>query len=31
MLFIILVLSIPVYGFAIWSLYEPERKLLLFR
>lgn len=24
MLFIILVLSIPVYGFAIWSLYEPE-------
>ena len=24
MLFIMIVLSIPVYGFSIWSLYEPE-------
>lgn len=24
MLFVIIVLSIPVYGFSIWSLYEPE-------
>ena len=24
MLFIVVVLSIPVYGYCIWSLYEPE-------
>lgn len=24
MLFIVAVLSIPVYGYCIWSLYEPE-------
>lgn len=24
MLFIVIVLSIPMYGFCIWSLYEPE-------
>lgn len=24
MLFIFIVFSIPVYGFSIWSLYEPE-------
>jgi hypothetical protein len=24
MLFILIVFSIPVYGFGIWSLYEPE-------
>ena len=24
MLFIVIVLSIPVYGYCIWSLYEPE-------
>lgn len=24
MLFIFIVISIPVYGFCIWSLYEPE-------
>lgn len=24
MLFILIVFSIPVYGFAVWSLYEPE-------
>ena len=24
MLFIILVFSIPVYGYLVWSLYEPE-------
>ncbi|WP_438317037.1 hypothetical protein [Sporosarcina sp. FA9] len=24
-LFIFIILSIPVYGFCIWSLYEPEK------
>lgn len=24
MLFIVIVLSIPIYGYCIWSLYEPE-------
>ena len=24
MLFIVVVLSIPIYGYCIWSLYEPE-------
>ncbi|WP_438311357.1 hypothetical protein [Sporosarcina sp. FA9] len=24
MLFIFIVFSIPIYGFSIWSLYEPE-------
>ena len=27
MLFIVIVLSIPVYGYCIWSLYEPEEAL----
>ena len=28
MLFIVIVLSIPVYGFFIWGLYEPEEAML---
>ncbi|MFD2630010.1 hypothetical protein [Oceanobacillus kapialis] len=28
MLFFVIVLSIPVYGYAIWSLYEPEESFL---
>ncbi|SET47306.1 hypothetical protein SAMN05216389_11232 [Oceanobacillus limi] len=30
MLFILIVFSIPVYGFCIWSLYEPEESFFLF-
>lgn len=28
MLFIVIVLSIPAYGFLIWGLYEPEEAML---
>lgn len=28
MLFMIIVLSIPAYGFFIWGLYEPEEAML---
>ena len=28
MLFITIVISIPVYGFFIWGLYEPEEAML---
>ena len=28
MLFITIMLSIPVYGFMIWGLYEPEEAML---
>lgn len=30
MLFISIVLSIPVYGYCIWSLYDPEESFLFF-
>ena len=30
MLFICIVLSIPVYGYCIWSLYDPEESSLFF-
>lgn len=30
MLFICIVLSIPVYGYCIWSLYDPEESFLFF-
>lgn len=30
MLFITAVLSIPVYGYCIWSLYEPEEAFKAF-
>ncbi len=30
LLFISIVLSIPVYGYCIWSLYDPEESFLFF-
>lgn len=30
MLFISIVLSIPIYGFCIWSLYQPEESYFFF-
>ena len=30
MLFISIVFSIPIYGFCIWSLYQPEESFFFF-